>query len=329
MKSVIILPQLQVQNANAISGLTYGFPAISHFLGFGHALSRKLQARFGLKLGGCAVIAHHHQLQSQPLGRQHAQVFALTRNPLTKEGNTAPINEEGRMHLTISLVIECLFDGEQLTQALQQHWQLSVQQLQQWLMDTVPTMRIAGGTVLGLHPARYQAQLDPQQERKLRLSLLPGFALVSCHAALQQHHQQQQAQQPQQQLLDSWLDFCSLKMQSPPNDAQPSAWQVIPKPASGYLVPIMVGYQAISEVFEAGSIPSSRDANTPFVQVEAIHSIGKWVSPHRVELSQLMWHHHQQANQYLCINHYQSTPNNDAEPQPSAEHESLFIDDLY
>ena len=64
MKSLLLLRQVEVENANAINGLTYGFPAISHFLGFTHALSRKLDAAHGLTLGGCAVICHQHQLQA-------------------------------------------------------------------------------------------------------------------------------------------------------------------------------------------------------------------------------------------------------------------------
>jgi CRISPR-associated protein Csy2 len=40
MSSLILLRRVRVENANAIAGLTYGFPAITHFLGFSHALSR-------------------------------------------------------------------------------------------------------------------------------------------------------------------------------------------------------------------------------------------------------------------------------------------------
>ena len=42
MKQYILLDRLKVQNANAISGFTWGFPSITHFLGFTHNLQRKL-----------------------------------------------------------------------------------------------------------------------------------------------------------------------------------------------------------------------------------------------------------------------------------------------
>ena len=43
---LLVLPRLKVQNANAISSpLTWGFPPPSAFLGFAHALERRLSAR--------------------------------------------------------------------------------------------------------------------------------------------------------------------------------------------------------------------------------------------------------------------------------------------
>ena len=42
---LLILPRLQVQNANAVSGpLTWGFPAPTAFTGFAHALDRRLSS---------------------------------------------------------------------------------------------------------------------------------------------------------------------------------------------------------------------------------------------------------------------------------------------
>ena len=105
MSNVIILPWLTVENANAVAGLTWGFPAITHFLGYTHALSRRLEASHGLRLEGCAVICDSHQVHAYSSGRDDQ--FALTRNPLTREGKTASFNEEGRMHLTVSLLLEC------------------------------------------------------------------------------------------------------------------------------------------------------------------------------------------------------------------------------
>lgn len=105
MSSLILLRRIRVENANAIAGLTYGFPAITHFLGFSHALSRKLTETHGLKIDGCAVVSHEHQIHAHTSGRDYQ--FALTRNPLTRDAKTASFNEEGRMHMTVSLLLEC------------------------------------------------------------------------------------------------------------------------------------------------------------------------------------------------------------------------------
>lgn len=80
MSSLILLRRISVENANAIAGLTYGFPAITHFLGFSHALSRRLTETHGLCIDGCAVVSHEQQIHAHSSGRDYQ--FALTRNPL-------------------------------------------------------------------------------------------------------------------------------------------------------------------------------------------------------------------------------------------------------
>lgn len=45
VNNLLVLPRLRVQNANAISSpMTWGFPAMSAFVGMMHALERKLAA---------------------------------------------------------------------------------------------------------------------------------------------------------------------------------------------------------------------------------------------------------------------------------------------
>lgn len=303
MKSTLLLRHLKVENANAISGLTYGFPAISNFLGFTHALSRRLEQAFGLTLGGCAVVAHRTELQSSPLGNRREQVFALTRNPLTKEGKTAPFNEEGRMHLDISLLIECEFNADQLPGegSLPQ----AIANLQSWFERVIPSLRLAGGTILSLAAVRWSESLDKKALRKLRMSLLPGFVLVSRHTLLIEHHQARQQQAADAELLDSLLDFVAIQHRAEQAEGEVS-WRQQPKPGPGYLVPIAVGYQAISPLHAPDSIPSSRDRETPFRFVESIYSLGQWISPHRVDdLDSLLWRYRHQEPNYLCENRYQ------------------------
>lgn len=303
MKSTLLLRNLKVENANAISGLTYGFPAISHFLGFTHALSRRLEQIYGLTLGGCAVIAHHTELQSQPLGNRREQVFALTRNPLTKEGKTAPFNEEGRVHLDISLLIECDFNADSLPPGGSQDQR--IQELQAWFERTVPTLRLAGGTITSLGLVQWRERYDGRELRRLCMGLLPGFALVCRHDLLTLHHQQRLSSEPDIELLDSLLDFVTLRQQAQQDEAGVVNWNTLTKPAPGYLVPLAVGYQGISPLYDPGTIPSSRDQETSFRFVESIYTLGQWVSPHRIQsLDTLLWRYRHQEPYYLCENHY-------------------------
>jgi len=71
MSSLIIMRKMRIENANAVAGLTWGFPAITHFLGFTHALSRQLQQSHGLSLDGCGVICHQQQVHAYSSGWDH------------------------------------------------------------------------------------------------------------------------------------------------------------------------------------------------------------------------------------------------------------------
>jgi CRISPR-associated protein Csy2 len=92
MSSLILLRRVRVENANAIAGLTYGFPAITHFLGFSHALSRRLTKRTG-----CALMAVPCQPRA-PDPRAHLRPrlsVSLTRNPLTGTRKRPPLMKRG------------------------------------------------------------------------------------------------------------------------------------------------------------------------------------------------------------------------------------------
>lgn len=301
MSALIVLRHLCVENANAIAGLTWGFPGITHFLGFTHALSRQLSQTHGVTLDGCGVVCHQQQVHAQSSGRDY--VFSLTRNPLTRDAKTAAFNEEGRMHMTVSLLMRCngmISDGEQGAAALATHITTLCQRL-----------RLAGGTVTSV--GQVQVLGWPEEERQVRRvlrRLLPGFALLDRSPLLDAHFSHLQQTQPDVEMIDAWLDFSSIKMQAVVNDAEPAEpaepagpvnWEYQPKPAPGFLVPLMTGYQAISPVYEPGAVANSRDTQTPFCFTEAVYGIGEWRGLHRIDdLRELFWQHHYDDGNYLC-----------------------------
>jgi len=84
MSQYLLINRIKVQGANAIAGFTWGFPAITHFLGFTHNLTRKLQNNSGIsdiRLSGCAVIAHQHQVHTYGYNQ-----FIQSKNPAYQFG---------------------------------------------------------------------------------------------------------------------------------------------------------------------------------------------------------------------------------------------------
>lgn len=292
-EALLLLPRLRVQNANAISGpLTWGFPAVTAFTGFVHALQRRLSQDMDIALDGVAIVCHHHQTQtSQPAGKR-TQVFHLTRNPVGKDGSTAAIVEEGRMHLEISLLIgvcgNALYDG-----------MLDTQTIAQRAWDTALGMRLAGGSLLPptwKQGERSQASLeiwDSQVSRKMARRLLPGFALIPRDDLLMRHTAALQEQDARLTSLDALLDLCRLNV-DPPGSADENGepretWQV--RQRAGWLVPIPLGYRSLS-AHAPGSVRNARDREVPFHFVESLYGLGEWRSPLRFDdIRQLLWYH--------------------------------------
>lgn len=298
MSSLILLRRVRVENANAIAGLTWGVPAITHFLGFAHALSRRLTETHGLRIDGCAVVSHEHQVHAHTSGRDYQ--FALTRNPLTREANTASFNEEGRMHMTVSLLLEChgeIPNGE-----------YGQRGLAEYLSQVCPTLRLAGGIVVDVETITVMAMPSTDREmRRLQWQLMPGFALRDRSSWLVQHHQTLLENHPDATLLDAWLDFAALKIQAEmPEDGnlregEPADWHVVPKPNPGYLVPLMTGYQRISELYAPGVVENARDAETPFAFTEAVYGVGEWCGLHRIRsLDEIFWRYRTTETGYYC-----------------------------
>ncbi|MEC5344363.1 type I-F CRISPR-associated protein Csy2 [Brenneria populi] len=304
MSSLIILRHVRVENANAIAGLTYGFPAITHFLGYTHALSRRLRQSHRLTLHGCGVICHQQQIHAY--GSSWERVFALTRNPLTKEAKTAAFNEEGRMHMTVSLLIECrgaIADGDEGARVLAER-----------LSTLCVNQRLAGGIITEI--GKIDVMTFPSNEaqtRNVMRRLLPGYVLLDRRELLKNHFEQLKRANPDAEMIDAWLDFSALKMaaaeDNPNVDSEQVDWRYLPKPAPGYLVPLMTGYRAISPLYAAGEVDKTRDATTPFCFAESIYGIGEWRGAHRIDdLQAVLWHYDYHEGWYQCCSKRAAVP---------------------
>lgn len=365
MIQYILINRIRVQNANAVSGFTWGFPSITHFLGFTHNLSRKL-ANSGFsnsKLAGCGVVSHQNDIHTYG---QWSDRFLQNKTPpyLRAHDKTSPppIIEEAKMNMTVSLLIQ--FDGFLGNQT---------DRFTEWLEKQCLLQRLAGGTILDIESIQIFDLSDRNKFYLLKSKLLPGFALMDRSSLLEQRYEGLVDDDPEAELLDAWLDFSALKQRArpksnlitkylnaqqkrgelepqilqnweahlesipyegsvpqsvvgyfqsleqnktnkavleqwqhycQPTDKSPADWEYLPKPSSGYLVPIMTGYKAISEVYENKEIANTRDNETPVCFVEAVHSIGEWLGVNRFknkeDIANCLWQYDYKKNWYLC-----------------------------
>ena len=326
-QAILVLPHLRIQNANAIgSPLTHGFPSITAFTGLMWALERKLaQAGVPLRLHGVGVVCHHHQEQ---VTQGYVRSFNLTRNPVDKDGSTAAIVEEGRMHLQITLVLSVSEKPTRGTPAALV--QGNEAQLKDWAAQAghiLAGMRVAGGSVLPTRRVPGQRVLpwmaivpdDPvaaaKEFQRWRRQWLPGFALVGRDDLLAQRLQHLRTTQADATLLDAWLHAARFNLAPVPLEdgafAKDGAVQWADpqrKKGSGWIVPIAVGYAALEPTAHpAGQVRNARDASVPLRFVESVYSLGEWISPHRLRsLPELLWHAETDEAQglYRCRNGY-------------------------
>lgn len=316
---LLVLPHLRVQNANAISSpLTWGFPSPTAFLGFAHALERRLSARYAQVFGGVGIICHSFEAQTfRPNRRQHL-VFTQSRNPVylkrdaakfIGEGTPPAIVEEGHAHLEVSLVIAVRGSFDEA---------LEEQAFADAAYEMALGMRLAGGSILPPQGPRLPKpqwvswpEVTTDQSKafaRLRRRLLPGFVLVHRPDLLGERLSKLKTEDDSANVLDALLDIARLNHSPslPANEGHEKVeWVFERRP--GWLVPLPIGYAGISPLYSAGEVASARDSTTPFRFVESLYSLGQWIGPHRLnQLEQLLWFSaaDPEAGLYRCINHY-------------------------
>lgn len=313
IEHLIVLPRLRVQNANAVSSpLTHGFPSMTAFIGLMWALERKTRA-LGMDVAFDAVGAICHDHEEQITGDGFVHAFRLTRNPIDRNGSTAAIVEEGRIHLDVSLAFA----------VRSPRWYLEPEAREidvAKIATLVACMRIAGGTLLPpTHPEwrRYRPYVvdltGSEDDRRIvfareRLRWLPGFVLVARDDLLEMRTAELRHLNAAANPLDAWLSLARINWscRSSPEDGR-GEW-VNDRRGAGWIVPIPVGYGALGEVQAPGRVANARDTTTPFRFVESLYSVGEWISPHRLKLPEhLLWYADSRPKQgsYRCRNDYQ------------------------
>jgi len=323
--ALLVLPRLRVQNANAISSpLTWGFPSITAFTGLMTALARRMGPDAGISFHSVGVVCHGFEAQVTQGG--YTRSFCLTRNPVLQDGSTAAIVEEGRVHLDITLVFDVALSSELLDDAKRAQCAAEIGEF-------VAAMRIAGGSVMPplsgtmRRPPRAKltllggdVEMKAKRFKRLSRQWLPGFALVSRGDVLQSRLEalrvNASCEAASPTLLDAWLDLSRINhhasRKTTVDEVNGESGEVVEwatDSRNGWLVPIPVGYAALSDLHPPGAVAGARDAKVPFRFVESVYSIGQWISPHRLEdIAQLTWRpdYAPSSGLYRCINAFQA-----------------------
>ncbi|MCW9717586.1 type I-F CRISPR-associated protein Csy2 [Avibacterium sp. 21-599] len=282
----LIIKNLRIENANTLSSpLTYGFPAISGFVGAVHALSRTLaqsQDFSHLRLDGTLIACRDIHIQRYRESRYSNYSFNQTRNPILKDGSSAAIIESGRCHLTVSLAIGIYGSLEQQ----------QMDGLKRFIAEKIQQQRIAGGSVVGIDakaPVSYSPTIN-----ECKKDFLPAFILMNAHEELTAICEEKQLSP-----LDALIETAVIH-QIPDDDGTWHSESI--KTGRGWLVPIPVGYQGISPVIAAGKLNNSRNPEYPAQYVETIYSLGKWVFPNRIaDLQHAFWYQTYDAEHHLYL----------------------------
>lgn len=292
----IVFDRVRILGANAVSSpLTYGFPSIGGFLGAIHALQRSLPEDCPLRLGGVMIANHECSPHLFRSSKYSDATFIQTRNPIKENGKTAPIIEEGKVDLLVSLVVEVL-TGEQIIYPNQ------MKTYTQILQDKLFERRIAGGSILEIGEVKW---FSADKKESVLATLLPAYVLLNADDIFLEiiedesfnHAMQQVYPNHQPTHLDVVLataQFFNIPLHDEEkNQTTWSSYNI--RHGRGWLVPLHRGYQAISPLYEAGQMSHTRNPEYPAQYVEAIYGLGQWVFPNKLngsDLDRYFWHYH-------------------------------------
>lgn len=301
----LLFKKVVIEGANAISSpLTFGFPAVTGFLGSFHAMSRKMAAHddlHDLSLGGVLLACYECTPHVYRDKQYNNYTFNQSRNPLKKDGKTASIIEEGKCRLVMSFVVEVLADSTPATAVTD----TLVQQSWQWIQQ----QRMAGGSVFGMDKISPVQFFDRSDIDAVVPHLLPAFVFMQAQQEFGEIIDAVQADNPDATPLDALIDVCALHQIPETQKNGETKWLTTSrKSGHGWLVPMPIGYQGISELYDAGVMQNVRNPEYPSQYVEAIYGLGKWVYPQRLgnaeseyDLKKAFWRYQHDAEQNLYL----------------------------
>lgn len=292
----LLLNKLDVRKANSLSGhFAYGFPSITAFKGFTHALTRALHQSDkpelnGLSLRGVMVACHDHEIYGikDTYNNIRFSQFSFPASTMSQVGalvrdkRLPSITEQAYVDMVVSLVIEVVSE-DSITPAIQEG-------LERFIFDFTRKGRVAGGVVQYNLSEEQVAYLEYEDLDDIAYMISDSYILTDAQELMRQYLEEN----PSKNALDAILDLSSqkikptldedgiIKMQRQPIDDKYKGLAVM-----------SVGYQgiapAISSRYFKGSISQHQDGvKTQYV--EAVYSFVKWELPHVLRLNNFLRH---------------------------------------
>lgn len=243
------------------------------WLGAVHALERKIKSHETfrhLHMSGSAVICHQFNLQTYKDLNDAVYSIISTGNPLDKHGQRRAFVEEARCHLNVSLVIQC----KGLNGISRDHFIKTV-------TKHLITMKMASGDILDFELPELIEIHDHKEFKQLINRLTPGYCLIERRDLMQQ------AMENGQDAIDALLGHLVIFNRCKHDKYGRVQWHCNRR-EKGWIVPIAVGFQGISEL---KIVENQRDPEIPHRFAESIVTLGEFVMPYRInDIKGLLWH---------------------------------------
>lgn len=287
MRRFVLIPHIKIHNANAMgSPYTIGFPAMTAWLGAVHALQRKLREA-GLSeliLLSVAVSCHDLDLQTYKGNGDYVHSIIGTSNPIDKDGSRPAFVEEARCHVEVSLLIEYSgLDPDNNDRFIRE------------IDACMLSMKMASGDIQSARKAEL-LPVDEDDESSVRALVRK---LMLGHVLIERRELMIAAMKNGEDALDALINHLTLQHRSAQDDGGTVTW-TSKRREPGWLVPIAVGFQGISDI---GKAANQRDMETPHRFAESIVTLGEFVMPYRItNLDRMLWQYHvdQAQNLYVC-----------------------------
>lgn len=304
MDTYLLLPHLKIHNANAFSSIyTIGIPAMTSWLGFTHALERRINVQNAtekVEFAKTAVIIHDYHLHSHRLRGNNYNSLAVTANPLKKKGSEferPPFIAEGRIDLEVSILISV--NGVN---------SINEEIIKSEVNKNLYKMKIAGGDILpnaklekkknkiiyddGFNTEFYYIEEELEKEKELRGRLRKGYAIIERRDLMIENNSEGDD-------LDKLLDYLKVNFKAKDSDDKKVIWEASKK-TSGWIVPIVTGYRGIQS---SGNVNNQRDVNYEHQFVEPVVTLGEFKTVYGLDsLEDMMWKYHAENDLYVCVN---------------------------